>query len=100
MAEHCGADLAVTALTGEGHAAARRAAVSAAGQLVVTTPGRIAQVRALALMKPCQRQANSVTAEIALVCCKEVREHEKSQAEILVRDAAACLCSCVSAHHR
>ena len=44
MAQHCGAGLAVTALTGEGHAAARRAAVSAAGQLVVATPGRIAQV--------------------------------------------------------
>jgi ATP-dependent RNA helicase DDX56/DBP9 len=49
VAEHCGADLAVTALTGEGHAAARRAAVSAAGQLVVATPGRIAQVLAVAL---------------------------------------------------
>ncbi len=47
MAQHCGAGLTVTALTGEGHAAARRAAVSAAGQLVVATPGRIAQVCAL-----------------------------------------------------
>ena len=45
VAQHCGAGPTVTALTGEGHAAARRAAVSAAGQLVVATPGRIAQVR-------------------------------------------------------
>jgi len=44
VAQHCGAGLTVTALTGEGHAAARRAAVSAAGQLVVATPGRVAQV--------------------------------------------------------
>ena len=44
VAVHCGAELSVTALAGEGHAAARRAAVSSAGQVVVATPGRIAQV--------------------------------------------------------
>lgn len=46
VAVHCGAELSVTALAGEGHAAARRAAVGSAGQVVIATPGRIAQVGA------------------------------------------------------
>ena len=45
VAVHCGVELSVTALAGEGHAAARQAAVSSAGQVVIATPGRIAQVR-------------------------------------------------------
>lgn len=44
IAQHCGADLAVTSLAGEGSAAAQRTAVATAGQLVVATPGRIAKV--------------------------------------------------------
>jgi ATP-dependent RNA helicase DDX56/DBP9 len=44
IAQHCGAELAVTALIDKGSAAAQRTAIATAGQLVVATPGRIAQV--------------------------------------------------------
>lgn len=46
IAEHCGGDLAVTSLAGEGSAVAQRTALATAGQLVVATPGRIAKVGA------------------------------------------------------
>lgn len=44
VAQHCGSDLAVTSLVDKGSAAAQRTAIATAGQLVVATPGRIAQV--------------------------------------------------------
>jgi superfamily II DNA/RNA helicase len=44
IAQHCGAELAVTSLVDKGSAAAQRTTIATAGQLVVATPGRIAQV--------------------------------------------------------
>lgn len=44
VAAHCGADIKATALSGEGSVAAQRQALATAGQLVVTTPGRVAKV--------------------------------------------------------
>lgn len=46
IAQHCGGELAVTSLIDKGSAAAQRTAIATAGQLVVATPGRIAQVGA------------------------------------------------------
>lgn len=42
VAMHCGGDIKVTALAGEGSVASQRQALVTAGQLVVTTPGRVA----------------------------------------------------------
>lgn len=44
VAQHCGDELRVTTLSGSGPPAAQRAAISTAGQVVVATPGRVAQV--------------------------------------------------------
>lgn len=41
MAAHCGADLSVSAISGEGQ---QRSQAATAGQLVVTTPAKIAQM--------------------------------------------------------
>jgi hypothetical protein len=46
IAQHCGSELAVTALVDKGSAAAQRTAIATAGQLVVATPGRVAQAGA------------------------------------------------------
>lgn len=43
VAAHCGADIKVTALSGDGSVAAQRQALASAGQLLVTTPGRVAK---------------------------------------------------------
>lgn len=44
VVEKCGGHIKVTALTGEGSEAAQRNTLLTIGQLVVSTPGRIAQV--------------------------------------------------------
>jgi hypothetical protein len=44
IAAHCGGELSATALSADGHPAAQRAAISTAGQVVVATPGLVAQV--------------------------------------------------------
>ena len=44
VVEKCGGHIKVTALTGEGSEAAQRNMLLTIGQLVVSTPGRIAQV--------------------------------------------------------